>query len=194
MRPSLAAIALCALTASAAFAGDSDLKAAIDAQNTKFEQAYNTGDMDAVAALYSEDGAVLPPGAARQDGRDAIRAFWSGAMEGGLKDVDLTAVEVYPQGDVATEVGGFTASAPAAEGGGHVRDGGYGTQAGSQGRLGGRPRDAGPGLRRRILGGRLERGRARSGEFLALCSFGASLGPGSRPRFGARRRTMPILN
>jgi uncharacterized protein (TIGR02246 family) len=121
MRRTLAAAILAlAGPASAAFAADTDIKAAIDAQNTKFEQAYNAGDIDAVAGFYAEDGMVLPPDAARQEGREAIRAFWSGAMEQGLKDVDLTAVEVYPQDDLVTEVGTFTATAPAAEGGGQA--------------------------------------------------------------------------
>jgi uncharacterized protein (TIGR02246 family) len=121
MKPSLAALGLCLIggIAPAAFAADTDVEAAIDEQNTKFEQAYNAGDADAVAGFYSMDGVVLPPDGARQEGREAIRAFWSGAMEQGLKDVDLTAVEVYPQDDMATEVGTFTATAPA-EGGGQA--------------------------------------------------------------------------
>lgn len=119
MRRCLTALTVSALIGSAgapAFADD--LKASIDARNSKFEEAYNAGDADAVAGFYATDGAVLPPGAARQEGREAIRAFWSGAMEHGLKDLDLTAVEVYAQGNMATEVGTFTATMPAAEGSG----------------------------------------------------------------------------
>lgn len=91
---------------------DDEARAAIEEQAARFEQAYNGGDVAAMAELYTEDAAVLPPGSARQDGREAIRGVWSGAMEQGLAELDLTVVEVYAAGDMATEVGTFTATAP----------------------------------------------------------------------------------
>ena len=99
-----------------ALAADTDAKAAIEDQNAAFEKAFNSGDADKVASFYAEDAALFPPDSARVDGRDAIGEFWSGAIEGGLSDLDLKAVEVHQTGDMAVEVGTLTLSAPAAQG------------------------------------------------------------------------------
>jgi hypothetical protein len=37
---------------------------------------FNAGDIASVAALYTEDAVVLPPGADMVEGRSAIQAFW----------------------------------------------------------------------------------------------------------------------
>jgi len=71
----------------------------------KFEEAFNGGDGAAVGALYTESAAVLPPDGARVDGREAIVHFWQGAIDAGLKDLDLQTVEVLDGGDLAVEVG-----------------------------------------------------------------------------------------
>ena len=51
-------------------------EAAIRAQTTDWEKAYNAGDAKAVAALYTEDAFLLPPGAPGASGRAAILAFF----------------------------------------------------------------------------------------------------------------------
>lgn len=89
-----------------------DLSEAIDARSVEFEAAFNSGDGAAVAALYAPDAAILPPGGARVDGREGIAAFWSGAIESGLADLDLTSTEVIAAGDSVVEVGTLTLSAP----------------------------------------------------------------------------------
>ena len=52
-------------------------EAAIRAQSTSWEKAYNGGDAKAVAALYAEDALLLPPGASGVSGRAAILAFFT---------------------------------------------------------------------------------------------------------------------
>jgi len=52
-------------------------EAAIRAQTTSWEKAYNGGDAKAVAALYAEDALLLPPGASGVSGRAAILAFFT---------------------------------------------------------------------------------------------------------------------
>ena len=113
-----AALSLLATAAAGQTAGMDDARTAIEERTTAFEQAYNSGDSAALAELYTEDAAILPPDAARAEGRDAIGRFWGGAMEQGLKNLDLTATEVEGMDDAAVEIGTFTATAPAAEGGG----------------------------------------------------------------------------
>lgn len=89
---------------------------AIEARSLEFEAAFNSGDSAALGALYSPDAAILPPGGARVDGRDEIAAFWAAAIESGLADLDLIAVEVIATGDSALDVGTLTLSAPGESG------------------------------------------------------------------------------
>jgi uncharacterized protein (TIGR02246 family) len=78
------AVAIVALSASiigVAHAADAD-EAAIRAQTTSWEKAYNGGKTNAVAALYAEDAVLLPPGAPGVKGKAAILAFMAKDMAG----------------------------------------------------------------------------------------------------------------
>ena len=112
MIKSITALTLCLpFTALPALAGDAT--AEIEARSVEFEAAFNAGDGAAVGAMYTEDAAVLPPGGARVDGREAISGFWTGAIGSGLADLDLVTTEVIPAGDGAVlEVGTLTLTAP----------------------------------------------------------------------------------
>lgn len=88
----------------------------IEAANKAFADAYNAGDAKGVAAKYTEDAALLPPDGKRVDGQDAIANFWKGAVDGGLKNLTLTTVEVDSREDLAFEVGTFTLDAPGGSG------------------------------------------------------------------------------
>jgi uncharacterized protein (TIGR02246 family) len=57
-------------------------EAAIRAQSTSWERAYNGGDAKAVAALYAEDALLLPPGASGVSGRAAILEFFTKNVAG----------------------------------------------------------------------------------------------------------------
>lgn len=83
-------------------------KATIQSLNDKFAQAFNAGDAAAIAALYTEDAIVLPPGGEMMKGRTAIQSFWKGAAEQ-LGDGKLTTVDVKPLGnEAAREIGTFS--------------------------------------------------------------------------------------
>jgi uncharacterized protein (TIGR02246 family) len=83
-------------------------KAAIQNLNDQFARAFNTGDIAAVAAHYTEDAVVLPPGAEMVMGRNAILTFWKAASEK-IGNFKLTAVDVKPLGsDTAREIGAFS--------------------------------------------------------------------------------------
>src|SRR5690349_7009824 len=80
-------------------------KAAIQTLNDQFTKAFNAGDIAAVAAHYTEDAVVLPPGAEMVLGRNAILTFWKAASEQ-FGDIKLTALDVKPLGsDAAREIG-----------------------------------------------------------------------------------------
>lgn len=70
-----------------------------------FEAAFNRGDIAAVAALYTEDAEVLPPGGPLTAGRPAIAQFWQGVREAGIRRVALHPRAIEASGDLAAEVG-----------------------------------------------------------------------------------------
>ncbi len=75
------------------------------------------GDAEGVAAHYTDDAALLPPDAARIDGRKGIQGYWQEFIDAGIRDVELTTQEVDNFGDVANEVGTISATAPSEDGG-----------------------------------------------------------------------------
>ena len=89
----------------------------IHAGDQAMADAINGGDAASTAKHYTDDGAVLPPGVPRQDGRGAIQAFWQGAIDMGLADVELNSHEIEDLGQLATAVGTFAGTVPDGEGG-----------------------------------------------------------------------------
>ena len=85
-----------------------EIRNAIMAGNEKLMAAASRGDATAMAALYTENGQVLPPNSDAVSGRQAIQSFWQGAIQMGIKAVKLETVEVENYGTTANEVGRFT--------------------------------------------------------------------------------------
>jgi uncharacterized protein (TIGR02246 family) len=83
-------------------------KAMIEKLNDAWTAAFNKGDAATVAALYTEDAYVLPPGSAMVKGRAGIEAFWRQAAQQ-MTDAKLTTVDVLPLGrSAAREIGTVT--------------------------------------------------------------------------------------
>ena len=89
----------------------------IEATLRMFVESLNGGDAAGVAAHYTDDAALLPPDAARIDGRQGIQGVWQALIDADVRDVALTTQEVDVFGDVANEVGTISATAPGEEGG-----------------------------------------------------------------------------
>jgi uncharacterized protein (TIGR02246 family) len=82
--------------------------ATIQQLNDKWESAFNQGDAAAVAAMYTEDSYVLPPGGNMVKGRTAIEAFWKQAARQ-VGNPKLVTVSVLPLGPrAAVEIGTVT--------------------------------------------------------------------------------------
>ncbi len=81
--------------------------------NAAFGTAFAARDAGALAALYTEDGQLLPAGTPPVEGSEAIAAYWRGAFEAGLSGADLATAEVFvgADGKTATEVGRYRLSA-----------------------------------------------------------------------------------
>jgi uncharacterized protein (TIGR02246 family) len=83
-------------------------KATIQKLDDQWAAAFNQGDAAAVAAMYTDDAYVLPPGSDMVKGRSAIEALWRQNMQQ-ISDVKCTALDVKSLGRrAAREVGGCT--------------------------------------------------------------------------------------
>jgi uncharacterized protein (TIGR02246 family) len=93
------------ITMLAATAAVAQSKAMIQGLDDKWGEAFNKGDAAAVAAMYTADAYVLPPGAEMVKGRNAIEAMWRANMQQ-IGDVKCTALDVKPLGRTAArEIG-----------------------------------------------------------------------------------------
>lgn len=86
----------------------SDVRVAIEAADKEFMAAFNRGDAAGVAALYTDQARLLPPNFEMMKGRQAIQAFWQGAMDMGCKEVVLETVELEGHKGLACEIGKYT--------------------------------------------------------------------------------------
>lgn len=90
-----------------AVSGADDARSGVDATNRAWEAAVSRGDGAAVAALYTSDGQLLPVQNDFVTGTEAIRAFWQGAFDAGIKGASLETVEFESYGNSAHEVGKY---------------------------------------------------------------------------------------
>ena len=88
----------------------------LDESVENFAAALGAGDPVLSATYYAEDAILLPPGAARIDGRAGIESFWIGVFESGVTDLALVPREVEGDGQVAHETGDFTLGSPSESG------------------------------------------------------------------------------
>lgn len=101
--PRRAVLALCLALAAAPAMAQS--KSAIQKLNDKWAEAFNRGDAAAVAAMYTADAYVLPPGADMVKGHKAIEALWRDEMKQ-IDDVKITTIDVKRLGPRAVrEIG-----------------------------------------------------------------------------------------
>ena len=103
MRSTLSALAILVLLASAAVAADATTEArnAIEQANARFTKEFEQRNAAAIAAMYTEDAIVFPPGQEIVKGRQAIEQFWKSTMNAGVKSAVLTTLEVTISGDLA---------------------------------------------------------------------------------------------
>lgn len=85
-------------------------RSAIDAGVKKWSDAAAKGDAAALSALYAEDAMVFPSNSDIVKGNAAIRKFWQGFIDTGVKNVALNTLEVDVLGDTAIEVGTYAST------------------------------------------------------------------------------------
>ena len=80
----------------------------IKALDSGVANAINSGDAAAVSRKYPDDASILPPGAGRMDGKEAIQGYWQAGIDAGLSDVSIVATSVDVTGDSSVTVGTLT--------------------------------------------------------------------------------------
>ena len=85
-----------------------EIRTAIAAPIEQFMGTFSRGDAAGAAAIYTEDAPVLPPNSDVVSGKQAIQTLWQGAMNMGVKAVNLETVEAEKYGNTAYEVGRLT--------------------------------------------------------------------------------------
>ena len=90
-----------------------DTRTQIGSANSEFMKAFKRGDASAMANLYTAEAQLLPANSDFVRGPAAIRAFWQGVIDLGLKDASLETIEVEAHGDTAIEVGRYRLMAAA---------------------------------------------------------------------------------
>ncbi len=83
---------------------------AIVATEKVFVAAYNRGDAQALAALYTKDGHVMPPNAKVVSGPKALERLFQSFWEAGDAVIKLKTVEADGSGSVGYEVGEYALS------------------------------------------------------------------------------------
>ena len=89
----------------AAETADAVLRGAIEKRSQDFVAAFNRGDMDAIAGMYTEQAMAFPPDAPVVTGRAALRRLWQSSREGGVDRVALRTESVEGSGELAVETG-----------------------------------------------------------------------------------------
>ena len=85
-----------------------DVRSEIEAANRELMDAFAQGDAARLVSLYTTDGQLLPPDRDTIKGRDALKSFWQGGMDAGVKAIQLEIDEVEKFGDTAYEMGRAT--------------------------------------------------------------------------------------
>lgn len=87
-----------------------DIRTTVQQANDRWNKAFNSGDADAVAALYTADATVLPHTHAIVKGTAAIKEFWNGMISAGVKDHGLELHNAETSGDIAVANGKWWAT------------------------------------------------------------------------------------
>jgi uncharacterized protein (TIGR02246 family) len=79
-----------------------------------WQAGFNARDAAAIAAVYAENGSLLPPNVKTVKGRAAIEAYWVEFMASGIGG-GITDTNVNASGDVGYKVGTYTITSPYGE-------------------------------------------------------------------------------
>jgi len=84
-----------------------ELHATVAAIYQRLLVSFAQRDVATVAAIYAEDGQILPVYSPAISGRAAIQAFWQGCIDMGIGAMRRTPREVDCLGDTSNEMGDY---------------------------------------------------------------------------------------
>src|SRR5215472_1430409 len=94
------------------FAHDqAEAEKAVAATVATYIEKYNSKDAAGVAALYAEDGILIPPGP-MVAGRVNIEKAWQAAFAAGRTGIRYDIRQIKPEGDIVLVVGQFSVKVP----------------------------------------------------------------------------------
>ncbi len=82
-----------------------EVKDEVRAANDRFCDAFKRGAPWEMAAMYTAEALLLPPGGEVVRGFDAIENFWHGSLDMTVTDLSLQTLELDVEGETAIEVG-----------------------------------------------------------------------------------------
>jgi uncharacterized protein (TIGR02246 family) len=94
---------------------------ALAQSNRRFADAAAAGDAEAMASVYTDDAELLPPNTETLRGRSAIERFWQGAIEMGIRGLELETLQLEQTDGLAYEIGHYTLNFEPRDGA-HVTD------------------------------------------------------------------------
>ncbi len=100
---------LSAAIISPAIANTDNAELAIQANLLSWMYAYNTGNAEALAELYTEDAIVMPPSDETIISKDAIKSYWNAELSGELSAITIDPVRIKIEGDTAYQAAIWTA-------------------------------------------------------------------------------------
>jgi len=112
-----------AASSSGASSDPATVKAAIEATNARFLEAFKRGDKAGMLASYTDDAVLMMPNEPAWRGRSGIEKGLDGFLgQVSLKDGGTTTGDVMVSGDMAVETGTFTWTLQSKTGGADIKD------------------------------------------------------------------------
>jgi ketosteroid isomerase-like protein len=78
-----------------------EIQKTLDSITDIFKTSYNEKNAKGIAELYTENAQILPPNMDLMEGKQAIEAYWQGAIDMGIKSVEFDTLEVESFGETA---------------------------------------------------------------------------------------------
>ena len=92
------------------------IEQAIQDADKQYADAFNRGDLAALATLHTEDVLYLPPNASAVSGRQGVKSTAKELFDAGWKNMSFSSVQFGSDGDLAYHVGTFSVDAPTDKG------------------------------------------------------------------------------
>lgn len=87
-----------------------DIHQVIRTVTENFASVFRRGDAAGVAEFYTGNAMLLPSGHDFVQGRQDIEAFWQKAIDMGVRNAKIDALEIEQHGDTAIDVGTYILS------------------------------------------------------------------------------------